>query len=109
MVRAELAGERAPELVAQHTELEMREGRYTVRFDGEVVDGGTYTFAEQTKTGALTFHGKFGLNANRTIPCISQLVNGRLRICFGLDGTTPETFVTNECKARYLATYRRTP
>jgi len=109
MVRAELAGERAPELVVQHTELEMRDGRYTVRFDGEVVDGGTYTFVEQPKTSVLTFHGKLGLNANRRIPCISQLANSRLRICFGLDGTTPENFATNECKARYLATYRRTP
>ena len=51
--------------------------------------------------------GAKGPNAGRTIPCIYQLAGNRLRVCYGLDGTTPTAFATTAGSPHYLATYRR--
>jgi hypothetical protein len=53
------------------------------------------------------FVGARGVNAGRTIPSIFQLTGDRLRICFGLDGKTPATFVSARGSDHYLVTYRR--
>ena len=46
-------------------------------------------------------------NAGRTIPAIFQRKGELLRICYGLDGTTPTTFATTAGSSHYLAIYRR--
>ncbi len=107
MVRAELDGESAPELVVQHSLLTFDRHAYTVHFDREIADRGTFELSANLEVKTLILHGKSGANAGRTIPCIYQLVGDRLRICFGLDGIAPTDFTTAPKQQRYLATYRR--
>ena len=107
MLRAELAGETAPELVARRTVIELSPDRYLVRFDGQPVDRGTCAIDDTAAPKTMTLCGESGPNAGRTIPCLYQLVGDRLRICYGLDGTPPTDFSTAVGQPRYLATYRR--
>jgi NAD(P)-dependent dehydrogenase (short-subunit alcohol dehydrogenase family) len=46
-------------------------------------------------------------NAGRSIRAIFQLKGDLIRICYGLDGTTPTAFHSPAGSAHYLATYRR--
>ncbi|HVZ65708.1 MAG TPA: TIGR03067 domain-containing protein [Lacunisphaera sp.] len=103
MIKAELAGENAPEMLALRVELELTDSTYTVRFAGQVADQGTYVLDGPT----LTLTGTRGPNEGRVIPCILQLAGDRLRVCYGLDGTAPITFTTTPGVQHYLATYRR--
>lgn len=103
MIKAELAGENAPEMLALRVELELTDSNYIVRFAGQVADQGTYVLSDPT----LTLTGTHGPNAGRVIPCILQLAGDRLRVCYGLDGTAPTTFTTAPGVQHYLATYRR--
>jgi uncharacterized protein (TIGR03067 family) len=105
MVRAELDGEAAPEVVVQNTSLELAAGEYRVSFRGDVMDQGTFEPADTPAT--LLLRGTTGPNSGRSIPCLYQVNGGRLRICFGLDGNAPNEFRTTAGGARYLATYRR--
>ena len=107
MVRAELAGEPAPELVTTNMMLTLAVGGYEVRYGGVVSDRGTFLVEASTEQRTLLLTGVEGPNAERTIPCIYQLTGDRLRVCYGLDGTMPEGFSTRLGEARYLATYRR--
>lgn len=103
MIKAELAGEDAPDMLALRVELELTAVTYAVSFAGQVADRGTYVL-EGT---SLTLTGTGGPNQGRVIPCIFQLVGDRLRICYGLDGTVPAGFTTKAGVQHYLATYRR--
>lgn len=107
MVRAEMQGEEAPELVTAKTELEFAAGRYVVRYAGEPTDRGAYEPGAALGTRTLLLRGAEGANAGRTIPCIYQLAGNRLRICFGLDRVAPTEFSAKAGEERYLATYRR--
>lgn len=103
MIKAELAGENAPDMLALRVELELTALTYVVRFAGQVADRGTYVLDGQ----ALTLTGTEGPNQGRVIPCILQQVGDRLRVCYGLDGTAPTEFRTKSGVQHYLATYRR--
>lgn len=103
MIKAELAGEPAPDLLALRVELELTGATYTVRFAGQVADRGTYVRDGQT----LTLTGVEGPNQGRTIPCLLQQRGDLLRVCYGLDGTAPTGFATKPGVQHYLATYRR--
>ncbi len=107
MVRAEHHGESAPDLVAQRTEVQLGEGRYVVRFDGQPIDSGLIEHGTSKEIKTITLRGHSGPNTGRTIPCIYQLVGDRLRICYGLDGDLPTEFSAATGQQRYLATYRR--
>lgn len=102
-VYAELDGEEAPRMALEKMELELKEGRYTVRFGGEAYDHGTYK-AEGT---ALTLHGLKGSNAGRTIPALFKFPGEMLSICYGLNGTRPAKFATGPGQQRYLVNYLR--
>lgn len=105
MIKAELAGANAPDLLSLRIELELTADTYAVSFAGEVADRGTYVL----EGAALTLTGTVGPNEGRTIPCIFQQAGDRLRVCYGLDGTAPSTFTTRPGVEHYLATYRRKP
>jgi uncharacterized protein (TIGR03067 family) len=109
MIRAELAGEIAPELVATNTVVAFTAGVYQVRFDGQETDRGTYEVGAIAGTRTLMLRGVAGSNAGRAIPGIFQLTGDRLRVCYGLDGVLPVAFTTQPEQQRYLATYRRMP
>jgi len=107
MLRAEMGGQKAPELILQQTRLLLAAGRYTVQFDGAITDHGTFEVEATFGSPSLILRGLNGPNAGRTIPCLFQQVGDRLRICYGLDGTAPKAFSAASGEKRYLATYRR--
>jgi uncharacterized protein (TIGR03067 family) len=106
LIRAEMGTESAAEMVAMGVELELRNGRYTVRFAGEVSDRGTFELGTTPGVNTLFVRGTEGPNIGRTVPCIFQLVGDRLRICYGLDGVMPIDFST-VAALHYRAVYRR--
>lgn len=106
-LRAELEGEFAPADALARMEVELRAGRYTVRFGGEISDEGTYRSAMDASPLELTLAGTHGPNAGRTIPCILQIAGARLRICYGFGGLRPDAFAAPAGSGRYLVTYRR--
>jgi uncharacterized protein (TIGR03067 family) len=108
LMKAELDGEAAPELLALRVIMDLAAGDYVVRFDGKVSDRGTFELGGTRELKTLIIHGLKGPNAGRTIPCIYQQTGDRLRICYGLGGEAPTEFKTAGGQKRYLATYRRT-
>lgn len=107
MIRAEYAGEEAPETVASRTTVEFSEKGYRVRFSGQIVDEGTFEMNAADPAKRLVLVGTSGTNEGRTIRGIYQLVGDRLRVCYGIDGIQPLDFTTRPGQNRYLATYRR--
>lgn len=107
MIRAELSGELAPELVTAKTVLEFSAGEYRVFYAGELSDRGTCGFLPGAEPRQAELRGAVGPNAGRTIPCIFQLAGDRLRINYGLDGALPTEFRGAADGSRYLVTYRR--
>lgn len=107
LVRAEHAGETAPELVLDQTTIELTSGDYRVRFAGKVVDEGSFELGGAADSPTLRLRGKSGPNAGRTIPCLFQLRGDRLRVCYGFNGTEPTQFSTTRDNGHYLAVYRR--
>jgi uncharacterized protein (TIGR03067 family) len=107
MIRAESAGEPSSDLLALRVELHLGAETYHVHFAGELADQGTYSRADSEPHATFILIGEKGPNAGRTIPCIYQLAGNRLRVCYGLDGTTPTAFATTAGSPHYLATYRR--
>ena len=107
-VRAQLDGVEAPVMVLERTEFTLHAGIYAVRFAAEHHDRGRYEIiAVDSGHARLILTGTHGENAGRTLPAIYQLVGNRLRICYGLNGVTPDTFSTRVDSARYLVSYRR--
>ena len=102
-VRADLDGQPAPALALERMEFHLTATDYAVHFGGEPYDCGTFTHTETT----LHLTAQKGPNAGRVITAIYQLAGDRLRICYGLDGTSPSDFKTSPASARYLVTYRR--
>jgi uncharacterized protein (TIGR03067 family) len=107
MMRAEFAGDAAPEHVVARTTLELSGDRYAMRFDGEIADAGEFTTGGANGHLTLTLTGVTGTNRGRTIPAIYQHAGDRLRICFGCAGEPPTHFATSAGSQLYLATYRR--
>ncbi|AWI08796.1 uncharacterized protein (TIGR03067 family) [Ereboglobus sp. PH5-5] len=103
-VRLEYAGEAAPDMVLEKTEVIFRNGNYTVRFGGETSFDGTYSLTETH----ILIEGRRASDKNSmTLRGIYQLVGNRLRTCLGMDGVAPETFATKPGSQHYLGTYRR--
>ena len=107
LVRAELDGEPAHELITRNSTLEMQEGGYEIRFGGEVADRGQLTHADEGDNVGLVLRAEHGAHPGRVVRSIYQLRGDLLRICYGLDGVTPAAFATSGGSQRYLAVYRR--
>jgi len=107
LLKAEMAGEAAPEELSTRTRLRLADGLYWVFFDGLLTDRGRFETSEGTNAKALQLRGLEGPNEGRTLPCIYRHNGERLRVCYGLDGVAPIRFATAAGEARYLATYRR--
>jgi uncharacterized protein (TIGR03067 family) len=107
MIRAEFEGEQAPELVTTKTTLEITAGTYSVWFDGQVSDRGSFAIAAGEMAGVIVLESTDGPNAGRTIRGIYQQKGDRLRVCYGLDGSVPTAFRAEPGAPHYVATYRR--
>jgi uncharacterized protein (TIGR03067 family) len=108
LLRAELDGEAAPELVTMGVVLRLREGGYAVKFKGHISDAGTFELGGTGVLSTIVLRGTKGTNAGRIIPGIYQQRGDLLRLCYGLGGEAPTEFTTAAGQKRYLATYRRT-
>lgn len=106
-IKAELAGDPAPDMALAKLRLAIDAKSYAVYFGGEVSDSGTYTLGLNTEINTIVLASTCGANKGRTIPAIFQLVSDRLRICYGLDGTAPTEFAAPAGTAFYLVFYRR--
>lgn len=104
-VHAEHSGETAPSYMLEKMEVELAGGQYVVRFGGVAADHGTY----ELEPAGLTLRGVTGPNAGKTIPCLVKFEEGRLVVCYGLDGARPREFGTVAGDRCYLATYARKP
>lgn len=103
-VRLEYAGESAPDMMLEKTEVIFAAGAYTVRFGGEPSFQGSYALTENT----LHIEGRRAPNEEvMRIRGIYQLAGNRLRVCLGMDGVAPENFSTKPGSQNYLGTYRR--
>jgi len=102
-VYAELDGEEAPRMALEKMELELTEGKYTVRFAGETHDHGTY----ETTGTSITLRGLHGQNEGRTIPSLFKFTENALSICYGLSGECPAKFRTGPGQQIYLVNYQR--
>ena len=100
---AELDGQEAPVEVLQQTELEIRAGRYAVRYGGITADTGLCT----VDPAGLTLRGEAGPNEGRVIPCLFKFIDDTLMICYGLSGARPLRFGTSAGGQLYLVTYQR--
>jgi uncharacterized protein (TIGR03067 family) len=100
---AVLGGEEAPKMVLDKMEVELANGKYTVRFGGVASDHGTFAVDE----AGLTLVGVNGPNAGRTIPCIYKFVGETLSICYGLGGKRPAKHHTGTDPQLYLVNYTR--
>ncbi|MDB6170235.1 MAG: hypothetical protein JWM88_3099 [Verrucomicrobia bacterium] len=108
IVKAELNGEEMPAMAMEKMEVELGDGTYAVRFGGEEpADRGTFRLGAASELKTLLLSSVEGTNAGRTIPAIYQLAGNRLRVCYGLDGNSPDAFCTTPGANRYLVTYRR--
>ena len=103
-VYAELDGKEAPKLMLDKMEIELTGGKYAVRFGGVTADQGTYTVEAE---GQLTLAGMIGPNAGRAIPSIFKFAGNTLSICYGLGGTRPKLFSTQDDEQLYLVNYQR--
>lgn len=106
-IKAELAGEIAPDMALAKLCLVLNAGTYEVYFGNEISDSGTYTLGLPAEPPTIVLHSTRGANQGRTIPSIYQLVGDRLRICYGLDGTAPVEFSAPASTPFYLVFYRR--
>lgn len=106
LVRAELNGETAHEIVIANTVLDMKAGRCAVRYTGERTDNGWFAFGEPTAERTIVSHGVEGLNIASTIPRFYKYAGGLLHMCLGPTGATPTWGVSSPGKQQYLATYR---
>lgn len=106
-IKAELAGEVAPDMALATLRLILHAGTYTVHFGGEASDSGTYTLNTLGEIHTIVLTSLKGANAGRTIPSIYQLAGDRLRICYGLNGTAPAAFASPSGSPHYLVFYRR--
>ncbi len=106
LLRAEMDGEVAPELLTMKTELEFKSGEYIVRFGGNITDRGTYELGTANNSTLLILRGSEGPNTGHVIPCLVQHVGNRLRVCYGLDGVLPTDYQATKGMNRYSAKYR---
>lgn len=105
--KAELGGAFAPDMALSKLQLVIAANTYAVHFGREITDEGSYTLGTGELFPTITLTGQQGVNAGRTIPSIYQLKGALLRICYGLDGTTPGAFAAGPGSNYYLVTYRR--
>ena len=105
--KAERAGEHAPDMALAKIRLVISDDSYAVHFGNEISDEGCYALGATEQFQTITLVSVCGTNEGRTIPSIYQLTGDRLRICYGLDGTLPDAFVSELGDERYLVTYRR--
>jgi uncharacterized protein (TIGR03067 family) len=87
--------------------LTIENGNYTVKL-GAMEDKGTITVEPSKKPKSMDVTGTEGVNRGKTFPCIYELKDDTLTICYGLDfKTRPAELKTAEKSNRMLIVYKR--
>jgi uncharacterized protein (TIGR03067 family) len=106
-IKAELAGQPVPETVLKTISLKLIKNEYEALVAGQP-DKGTWTIDAAAKPKRMKITGVKGPNADKTFPCIYELTDNTLRVCYDLSGKkTPEDFKTTAGTKLYLVTYKR--
>jgi uncharacterized protein (TIGR03067 family) len=103
---AEIDGKKVTETFKSF-ELVIEAGNYTVKV-GEQLDKGTITVDSSKKLKTMDVSGTEGPNRGKTYPCIYELKEDTLTICYGLDfQTRPTDIKTSEKSQRMIIVYKR--
>lgn len=87
--------------------LSIENGNYTVKI-GTMEDKGTITVDSSKKPKSMDVSGTEGVNRDKTFPCIYELKDDTLTVCYGLDfKTRPTDLKTAEKSNRMLIVYKR--
>lgn len=87
--------------------LTIENGNYTVKL-GAMEDKGTVGVDSSKKPKSMDVTGTEGVNRGKTFPCIYELKDDTLTICYGLDfATRPAELKTSEKSNRLLIVYKR--
>jgi uncharacterized protein (TIGR03067 family) len=106
-VKAELGGQPMPDAVLKTIRLKLVDGKYEVLADGHP-DNGTYSLDAAAEPKGMTVTGTEGPNKGKTFPCIYELNDDTLRVCYDLSGTKrPSEFKSVAGTKLYLVTYVR--
>jgi uncharacterized protein (TIGR03067 family) len=106
-IKAELGGQPMPDAVLKTISLKLVDGKYEVLADGHP-DNGTYSLDAAVQPKGMTVTGTEGPNKGKTFPCIYELNDDTLRICYDLSGTKrPSEFKSVAGTKLYLVTYVR--
>ena len=106
-VKAELGGQSMTDAVLKTISLKLTDGRYEVIAGGNP-DNGTYALDAATKPRSMTVTGTDGPNKGKMFPCIYELKDDTLRICYDLSGEKrPTEFKSVAGTKLYLVTYNR--
>jgi uncharacterized protein (TIGR03067 family) len=88
-------------------DLTIENGNYTVKF-GDMIDKGTITVDSSKKPKSMDVTGAEGQNREKTYPCIYEIKDDTLTICYGLDfKTRPNEMKTSEKSERLLIVYKK--
>jgi uncharacterized protein (TIGR03067 family) len=106
-IKAELGGQPMADAILKTITLKLIDGKYEAIAGGHP-DNGTYTLDATTKPKGMTVTGTNGPNNGKTFPCIYELKNDTLRICYDLSGKKrPVEFKSVAAMKLYLVTYQR--
>lgn len=103
---AEIDGKKVTETF-KNLELALENGNYTVKVGGQE-DKGTITVDAAKKPKAMDVNGTEGPNRGKTYPCVYELKDDTLTVCYGLDfKTRPTELKTAEKSNTMLIVYKR--
>lgn len=103
---AEVDGKKVTETF-KNLELTLENGNYAVKVGGQE-DKGTVTVDASKKPKAMDVTGTEGPNRGKTYPCVYELKDDTLTVCYGLDfKTRPTELKTAEKSNTMLIVYKR--
>jgi uncharacterized protein (TIGR03067 family) len=103
---AEIDGKKVTETF-KDVVLTIENGNYTVKL-GPTEDKGTVTIDASKKPKTMDVTGTEGVNRGKTFPCLYEMKDDTLTICYGLDfATRPAELKTAEKSNRLLIVYKR--
>lgn len=107
MKEATLAGEALEADTVKALQLEMTDGKYTLK-GAESPDKGTWVIRTGQKPFEMDIKGTDGPHKDQSILAIFELDGDKLRVCYDLSGQArPKAFESKENTTQFLAQYER--
>jgi uncharacterized protein (TIGR03067 family) len=80
--------------------------KYTVTFGG-MTDKGTFKIDVSKTPKTMDITGAEGPNKGKTYPCIYEIKDGKVTICYGMADKRPEKFESTKESKTMLAVYKK--